>query len=73
MQAVIWNFRDLDDSMLLPQEDRFDAGIRAALIRGAIDFLLVHYVDGAYQHYDSVRFADGSSWEVSAETKGESV
>ena len=55
--------------MVLPQEARFDAAAHAALVRGDMDLLLVHYVDGGYFHYDSVEFADGSSWEVASETQ----
>ena len=69
LQAVIWNFADVDRSVVLPQEARFDAAAHAALVRGDMDLLLVHYVDGGYFHYDSVEFTDGSSWEVASETQ----
>ena len=64
MQAAIFNFADIDHSVVMPQGARFDAAARAALSRGFIDFLLVHYADGAYFHYDSVCFLDDRPWQV---------
>jgi hypothetical protein len=69
LSVVIYHSTDLAMRRVMPQDQPFDEAARAALADGAIEFLLVHYVDGAYMHYDSVRFVDGTLWQVAEDTR----
>ena len=69
LQVVIYHSTDLAMRRVMPQDQPFDEAARAALVAGAIELLLVHYVDGAYMHYDSVRFVDGTLWQVAEDTR----
>ena len=51
-----------------PTMDTCDAAV-PRLRDGAMDMVLVRYEAGAWQHYQSVRFADASPWRVAAETR----
>ena len=51
-----------------PTMDTCDAAV-PRLRDGIMDMVFVRYEAGAWQHYQSVRFADASPWRVAAETR----
>ena len=51
-----------------PSEETLDAAV-PKLRGGVLDMVFVRYEAGAWQHYRSVRFADGGLWRVGSEAR----